>query len=281
MGFRGKQIMLDQDCTRSAIVAIAAGLYCLMPSNTLAQPASPSFTMNPAEPVFQPQVIGPNSRAANPANWPVTFVFRSAPNRACTATAIGPQAILTAAHCIPDAATGTIETGQSAVAVTCRHHPRYPADISADFSLCQLATPLPAPVEGFEVVNVNPSSTALGKPITLLGFGCLTQGGTDGSFGRLFEGDTQVISVENNDYIVTGGGAAVCFGDSGGGAYVTLDSFGLQRRLVAVNSRGDISDYSWLSVTASPLFIDWAKAWSANRGVAICGLDAGAQHCRQ
>jgi hypothetical protein len=259
----------------SAAIAIGATVS-LMHSKCHAE----ELMMKPADPVFHGEIYGPTSRDANPAEWPATFVFRDTAGTECTATAIGPRAVLTAAHCIPATVDGTIETARGKIDITCQHNESYPEELVADFALCLVHDPLPAPAEGFEVINTDPAATPAGAAIMLLGFGCRTPGGSDRNFGRLSEGDAVVLSTKIN-YVVTGGGAGICLGDSGGGAYVTIDDFKLRRRLVAVNFRTDISSFSWLSLTASPLFTTWAKKWSADAHVEICGLHPSARSCHQ
>jgi hypothetical protein len=227
-----------------------------------------------------PQVIGANP--ADPTSWPATFVFRNVEGGGCTATAVGQRVVLTAAHCVEDAAKAWISVRGVSAELTCSSHPAYPADISADFSLCLVAKELPKPGAGFERVNgTEPAAPAQGQAVTLLGYGCTNPFGTDRSFGTLYEGTARVAArPDRNLYIRTNGGAAVCFGDSGGGSYYATTATGTQRALFGVNSRGDISKNSWISATATTGFIDWARAWSKSGGVKICGLDANAEDCR-
>jgi hypothetical protein len=239
-----------------------------------------AFAMKPGDPVFRGEIAGPESREANATQWPSTFVFRSATDTECTATAIGEQAILTAAHCVEPLDAGTVEIDRRLHNVSCKHHTSYPRAPSADFALCLVTPSLPIPALGFEVVNTAASATTQGTQIKLLGFGCRYPGGADQRFGRLSEGDAAVLEVRT-DYLVTGGGAAVCLGDSGGGAYIAIDADGIRRRLVAVASYGDLNNLSWLSMTAGSLFITWAKGWSQDHNVVICGLHESARGCHQ
>lgn len=222
------------------------------------------------------QVIG--GQPASPALWPSTLVFRNKDGGGCTATVVGERVLLTAAHCVGNGETALAEVGGAMpVALRCDHHPAYPSNVAADFSLCLASAPLGLAAR-YEVINQDPSLHAVGRSVVLLGYGCLTVGGVDKTFGQLFQGSAQVISPESGGYVVTGGAAAVCFGDSGGAAYST-DA--IKRRVMAVNSRGDISRYSWLSVTAGALFSDWALGWRKAEGASICGLDPLAKNCHQ
>ncbi len=226
------------------------------------------------------QVIG--ASPAEPGKWPATFVFRNSAKVGCTATAIGLRTILTAAHCMKNGETAEVSATDPPTKIECVHNPKYPNDVSADFALCFAKANLPRPNGGFEQVNVNGAEVPVGRSITLLGYGCLQVNGIDRNFGTLFEGPAIVQAVADRDnFIRTADGAAVCSGDSGGGAYVAVGEGGIQRRLFAVNSRGDLSTNSWLSVTHKPDFVGWAKSLADNHSTRICGLHADANNCRQ
>ena len=234
-----------------------------------------------------------NGTRAIPREWPGTFVFSDASGSGCTSTAIGPRVILTAAHCIPDRATGTIEMPSGSITqIECERHPGYHDDVadddplwvqkgSPDFALCAASSDITDTI--FETIDVSGAALKVDRPIHLLGFGCNAEGGSDGGFGVLYEGDALLRSVPMppSYYLVTTGGAAVCFGDSGGDAYVFLNQDGKRRLLVGVNSRGNIADTSYLSSTSVSGFLKWAKKFATDRGVTICGLPPGATGCRQ
>lgn len=226
------------------------------------------------KPDVQPQLIG--GEPANPASWPATLIFRNPEGGACTATVIGPRVVLTAAHCIQNNATGKAMAGGAIVDLVCVHHPDYPRRISADFALCLLSSALQR--LPFEKVNTAGTVLQQATRIRLLGYGCVMKDGVDKTFGALFQGWADIFSREDL-YVITQGGSAVCFGDSGGGAFVYTSPAESQRVLVAVNSRGDISRYSWLSTTASNDFVNWATAWATKNGVLICGMHSQADGC--
>jgi trypsin len=235
-----------------------------------------------------PQIIGGNP--ASSSDWPATFIFINSAGVGCTATVIGSRVLLTAAHCITNQATGSISLGDLKANVVCDQNPRYPNDISSDFALCRIDKALPKLGNGFEKVNTTDSKIpSKGQKVTLLGYGCITVGGGDRNFGTLYYGEATVTQTPQQDlYLVThgdpsgqGGSAAVCFGDSGGGAYYAVNPTGTIRRLFGVNSRGDIDTNSWIATTANSVFIDWARTWASNNNIRICGLHPDAQDCRQ
>lgn len=259
--------------TASASIAIL-----LMLAHTGAVSAQ-GFEMKPVQELgsgsIQLQVIGADP--ADPARWPATLVFRT-PSGGCTATAVGPRVVLTAAHCVTNGQSGTVKTASGSLSVKCEHHPDYVRDISPDFALCTASRDLP--FTPYERVNTSATIGSSGA-IQLLGYGCLTEGGQDRTFGRLYQGQATVdeTPTPGNLYTRTQGGAAVCFGDSGGGAYAHTNPAKTRRALMGVNSRGDISTYSWLSTTSTHGFLDWARTWSERHGTEICGIHPSAASC--
>jgi len=222
-----------------------------------------------------------NAVPALPGDWPATFVFLTE-GGGCTSTAIGRKVVITAAHCVRDRQDARVVVGNTGVALSCYHHPDYLRDISADYALCLLDSSLPNLDSGFERIN---SSRDIIRPparLLLLGYGCTTnQGQRD--FGKLYQGFS---TVEENSaanlYIHTKGGAAGCFGDSGGGAYWIESEQEIKgkRLLVGITSKGDVSTNSWLSSTAATSFFGWARSWAADRAVTICGVPGPEDNCR-
>lgn len=259
--------------TKQLFSAMLAALIIGAAPPAQAQP----FVMKRVPPPLNVQVIG--GQPANPDIWPATLIFRNADGGGCTATAVGDRVVLTAAHCVANGAAARVEVDAqgTTVDITCDHHPAYPADISADFALCLASASLRFP-QRYEVVSQSAALVAVGRKVTLLGYGCLTAGGADKNFGQLFEGTSTISVAEPRDYVVTNGPAAVCFGDSGGAAF-SQDP--VARRVVAINSRGDISRNSWLSITSGGLFTNWARTWKSSQGARICGLHNDAVNCHQ
>lgn len=265
-----------------AVIMLVATSSAVNAQNAVFTMKVPAADENP-----QVQVIG--GTKADPAQWPKTFVFANPSGGGCTSTGVGERTIITAAHCIPNGATGVVEIGNKRIPTVCAHHPEYRSNsgdqpgwekyASPDFALCYLSDSLPGGL--FERIDTQGANILNGKQVHLLGYGCTQPGGGDGGFGVLFEGKSTVIGVPTapNYYTYTNG-AAVCFGDSGGGAYQLLGAGNARRLLVAINSRGNISTISLLSTTKEQGFIDWAKSWAQSKNTKICGIHTDATGCR-
>lgn len=224
-----------------------------------------------------PSVIG--GTPANPDDFPATFTFLTT-GGGCTSTAVGQRVILTAAHCVDDGAMGEVQFKGKSIRITCEHHAQYVQNRTKDFALCRADEELKG--IPFERISSSIAFPSIGSDIKLVGYGCRQTGGSDRSYGVLFEGSAKVTRLpigDDLDTIVSGGGA-LCYGDSGGAAYYYPDDSAATRQLIGVNSRGNISDTSYLSSTATPSFIEFAVRWAKKNGLDICGLTRGAKGCR-
>ncbi|GAA6164031.1 hypothetical protein NBRC116590_17350 [Pelagimonas sp. KU-00592-HH] len=239
-----------------------------------------------------PEVL--NAWKASTKEWPATVAITRQGGGSCTATFVAEQVLLTAAHCTDDGGKVRIKFrgGLGSTSALCDHHPEYVKQsdnykTALDFALCKTKSPVKG-VGFFEVINTNAVLPARNTDVILLGYGCTDERAKDSyfyrQFGVLHEGRTKLTGKANSGlYFVTEGGAAVCFGDSGGASYMyNSDVSKSQKYIVAVNSRGNIKDHSYLSTTSSASFVNWALAWSAKQQVEnICGLHKNAENCRK
>lgn len=218
-----------------------------------------------------------NGRPADPTAWPVS-VYASSSQGSCSATVVGERVLFIASHCAQDGGKVTFSVGANKYSAKCSQHPEYRNDATADWELCLIDRPVTGPV--YEVLGVN-ESLKIGDEVLLTGYGCVRPGGGGGNDGifRIGEAKVQGLPSGNSYDVVTHGGAALCFGDSGGAAYKRYPDG--RRRIFGVNSRGDIRTESYLPAVWAKTFKDWALKWAAaNNNVRICGIHPDAQACR-
>lgn len=221
-----------------------------------------------------PELIG--GRPADPKDFPASF-YAAMGNARCTATLVGPQVLIIAAHCVDDGAKATITIKGEKISGKCTHGPDYNGNATADYTLCAFDKP----IEGiaYELLNQDENLVKVGDEILLTGFGCIRQGGGGGNDGIYRIGEAKVTNIPsgNSNDIITVGNSALCFGDSGGPAFKIV---GVLRYQVSINSRGDISKTSYLSAVHTPQAKKFIKSWSDKTGLKICGVHADVKGCR-
>lgn len=230
----------------------------------------------PAPPPAGVEIIG--GRPSVLSNWPATLAVTGSSLGNCTATIIGPRVVLTAAHCVRTGWRGEIRWAGAKVSVRCDRHPRYMGGREFDVALCLTDTALAFPTgQAPERLSASIAPPAQQAPLLLQGYGCRRVGG-DGPSGVLWEGDTRVLeSAAEARVVTTQGGAAVCFGDSGGAAYERAGD--LRRVIIGVNARGDIVAKSWLTNLAHPDITQFVTAWMRRNDAQVCGLTAHLAPC--
>lgn len=211
-------------------------------------------------------------REAAPGDFP-EVIYISAGSSRCSATVIGPKVILTAAHCVANG--GVIQpvdfqVGTQVYQATCQHHPQY-RSASVDMALCKVSAPVD--VKYAVVADRGP---AVGEQVTLSGYGCIRAGGTGGNDGKLRYGEAPVTALPGPSYpwFDTRGSSALCFGDSGGPAFVKMASpRGVVHKVLGVNSRGDIRELSMLTALWTVPARDFFRSFAASEQVDICGIN--------
>lgn len=240
----------------------------------------------PAE--LEPELRG--GRAADPAQWKASFYTRSG-GGSCTASAVGDRVLLTAAHCVDNGAAVTLRKAGQTYRAVCEHAPQYGAGganaETADYALCAIDRSVPdVPAER---VNANPQALRVGQEVLLTGFGCTTDAGTGGNDGvyRIGEAKVQRLPTGDDNDIVVEGDAGLCFGDSGGPAFLVSGN-GASRSQISVNSRVentsptdvDLGRHSFLSSLSTYAARNFLRDWANRNKLRICGLHSDATTCR-
>lgn len=229
-------------------------------------------------------------RPAVPSEWPASF-YTYAAGSSCTSSIVGDRVLLTAAHCVPNGGQIMLTKGGMTYRGVCEHAPEYGTggnySRTADYAMCAMDKSILGVAA--ERVNTNAHAITVGKRILLTGFGCTTNQGTGGNDGVYRIGEANVQSLPNgaNNDIVANGPAGVCFGDSGGPAF--LMGPGKSRVQISVNSRvqnlgggggTNLGALSYLSSLTSKAGSDFLRKWSTKKGLRLCGMHADAKTCR-
>lgn len=215
-----------------------------------------------------------NGVVVEAADWPATLIA-TLDGSICTASLIGPRALLTAAHCVdlgkqpgaagPLATGGTVVIQNRTLDLACEMDPTYSSATkparntprrSTDYALCTLSAPIN--VAQLRPESISTSALAVNNPVLLAGYGCTnivirTENGeekltyTEGD-DKLRMGDERISFVGDRagqeqvgvwaTTLNDGREPTLCPGDSGGPVFqgATLADQRRSRRVVAVNS---------------------------------------------
>jgi len=155
----------------------------------------------------------------------------------CSAVVVSPRLLLTAAHCVR-AERGTFVFDGA----------QYDARLFKSREYREQGHDLAWGVADRDVVGAPTLELDFdiepGDDVEVLGWGCTEPGGR-GPRGTLRSGRTQIARVKRSFLLVAkaAGGAAVCFGDSGGPAFTVRRGV---RRLAGIIARGNLSTTSYL-----------------------------------
>jgi hypothetical protein len=185
----------------------------------------------------------------------------------CTATIVGARVIITAAHCGETGKEAKFRFDGEEYTAKLTQSPLYPTkDLDVSVGILDK-----------DIIGANPASiggkAVIGEEITLLGYGCTKTDGTGGNDGVLRIGKAKITGWAGTYDIVssTPGGAALCFGDSGGPAF--LENSG-KFELLGINSKGNIKDTNYNSRLDHKDSLDFLKKIAKDNKVDICGVNA-------
>lgn len=284
---------------RKLVVCLFVSLHCSGAALAQERPTKAiqnqnDITLDPVESLPQ-EGIGPvliGGSEARAEEWPASF-YSSAAGARCSATLVGPQALLLAAHCVGNGKRSTISFRTKTYSGKCAHAESYKngaGDESADYALCFLTSP----VEGlrYETINKDASRLKVKGDLLLTGYGCTQApapgsneptGGNDGIFRIGSAKITHIPGEEERNSIITQDEVVVCPGDSGGGAFYLFVS-NPRRVLVSVNSRVWYEKKrSYLSSMTTADAVKFVEAWLKdpdNKGARICGFNLTGPSCR-
>jgi len=211
----------------------------------------------------QPTLI--NGRPAEPGEF-TEVVYLTIGSSKCTGTLVGERVLMTAAHCGTTGSVAKFQVGQTLYQATLTRSSLYPGK-DHDIALGLVDKK----IEAVKFASVG-GKAEVGKPITLAGYGCISpdNGGSGGNDGILRVGESEIKSFTTYDMVSSkAGGAALCFGDSGGPAFMME---GTKHLILGINSKGNIKDTNYNTRTdldeSKAFFLDWATKNNAQ----ICGV---------
>jgi hypothetical protein len=195
-------------------------------------------------------------------------VYISSGGGRCTATIVGPRVLITAAHCASNNSTVTFTLDGKKYSARITRSSLYPGrdhDIALGLITEEVKDVVPKTIGG---------QATKGLEITLLGYGCTRSNGGRGAGGNdgILRIGTAVVSGFSGFDMVSTSGAALCFGDSGGPAFIA-ENGEENAVLLGINSKGDIATTNYntrLDTADSQSFL---KKFASNNGVDICGVN--------
>ncbi len=201
--------------------------------------------------------------------YPSVLLLENPDGGYCSGSLIAADVVLTAAHCqMQPGAVATVMAYDQRMAsetvaevVFHRYHNGGDAFADHDLSLLHLAGPLAEEPVPFVVAPL--PDTAIGQTLTVVGLGVID--GSDHSGGQVKRVADFPVSDENRDYL-TGGtdGTSICYGDSGGPAFLDIDGVATQVGVTRSHYRDctGLSQWTRVDTYAGEFVIPFLDSWS-------------------
>jgi subtilisin family serine protease len=213
-----------------------------------------------------------------------TLQLRSELGTWCSASLIGPRAIVTSAACFsgPSELSGeaTAYIGSRYIHFRCARSRLPDLTFQGDVALCiadsDLAGLNPIPVD----LNYVPSKS---NELAISGYGCVTPSGVDRDSGTVHFGVGKITDAPgergagNNYFLISG--ARACFGDAGGGVFVANASSAQGGSLIGVIVATDTEGHTYVTWLGSSALRVWITSWASSTDAAICGVAGDQTHC--
>lgn len=185
----------------------------------------------------------------------------------CTATAVGPTTIFTAAHCVSNGQRVNFQSrfDQKTYRMICSNHPRYNSrTVFNDYSICRLESgsfPSDMPLASFSF-----RTPSVNEKLLLNGFGAPTI--------RVHHWGPETVTRHGGQDIVACGRVFLGGGDSGGSLLAwTEDRSGKSGfKVLGVNSRSDRRSCSYFNRINHTEFETWSKQYETATGQKLCGV---------
>lgn len=195
----------------------------------------------------------------------ISSAITSTASAKCTATIIGPSAVITSATCVKrDGTKVKFTIGEKVYAGTPKVSPLFP---KKDHNIAVIVTD--EPIQGVTPARVG-GKYQIGLGLQLLGYGCTEPQGGGANDGILRIAETVTIGESNFDMVSKkANGGAICHGDNGGPAFVTQDGKTL---LLGVASKGNILDSNWHTRLDMKESVDFLT--DMGKQTTICGINS-------
>ncbi len=204
-----------------------------------------------------PQIIGGEETTA----YEAVGVLAQNAKDLCTASLIGPQLIVTAAHCVYPLKTGMkfsfhigprFSESKGFSIVECTPHSQYD-DVSNDFdiALCRTAQVVPAkPLR----VATKLDEKSIGRMVTIVGYGRREkpETGSGGGGGIKRKGTLKMVALSASKFKAESPGVSSCNGDSGGPAFLPGEDG--EPEIAGIVSCGDFNCESYGVYTRADVF---------------------------